>query len=711
MGGRKIGNVKGVEPETDKGKVMAKGAIRVEVNADTRKAAQQIKGLQKEVSGKVGGALQNVAQQAIGNSPLGSALTQITKLTGGGGLGLGLAGLGPAALGAGALKGLDDLAEQGREAAGVMEKLSTTLTTIDRNFGGQGDGVRDIAHELQLLSANGVNDVNSLAEAQKILTVALQGNQHQAVDMVKSFDDLAAGTGIQVQEWARMTAKVMESGVEYRELNRLAKQGLPIFQALGDAMGTTAEEAKAAAKDGAVSVEDWNKAISNLANNYKGLSSQLSSNTLAGAQATYDASRALEREPAAEAANARMIEHLNQLSEAIQADMEDPTRQSLIKAAGDLQGTIEVWEHTAKQALADLPQTLALSGIRLAEKVVGFDRASAVAKGMGDFPHLANNDASIDLFRMDKTGNQIEGILTELQGQAKQVRTALEKELTEEQRKEFTAAQERIDTAIAAVSEALKRTRAEEATTAQAAANAAEQTERREEIAKIYDKNREADVTLAQRVAEATGGAPAETAQGVLDAINSAMRATEEKAFKEQEISAEEMNQYRQLSSMRKQAVKDAEAEAKADKALAESREKAAKAAEEAAFNAKLAEDRQQISLKAAALKDVDVAQQDYNKITQELKNLQEDRALQLEEEAWGIYREKWRGLDVASYDRQEARLLKAQEAAAQKLDQQKKALETFDQRWNDARTNLNRFFSGAFTGNAVRVRGTAEAG
>ena len=67
-----------------------------------------------------------------------------------------------------------------------MENLSTTLATIDRNFGGKGEGVRGIAHELQLLAANGVNDVSSLAEAQKTLTVALQGNQRQAAGMVKS---------------------------------------------------------------------------------------------------------------------------------------------------------------------------------------------------------------------------------------------------------------------------------------------------------------------------------------------------------------------------------------------------------------------------------------------------------------------------------------------------------------------------------------------
>lgn len=682
---------------------MAKGKVRVEVSADTSKASKQIKGLQKEVSviSKMGGALRSVAQQTIGNSPLGSGLSQLSKFAGGGGLGL--AGLGPAALGAGALKGLSDIVEQGKEAAGVMENLSTTLATIDRNFGGKGEGVRGIAHELQLLAANGVNDVSSLAEAQKILTVALQGNQRQAAGMVKSFDDLAAGTGIQVQEWARMTAKVMESGVEYRELNRLAKQGLPIFQALGDAMGTTAEEAKAAAKAGAVSVEDWNKAITNLAGNYAGLSAKLSSDTIKGAQATYDASRALEREPAAEAANARMIEHLNQLSETIQADLDDPTRQSLIKAAGDLQGVIEVWEHTAKQALSDLPQTLALAGIQLAEKVVGFDRAGAVAKGMGDLPNLANNSASIDLFRMGKTGNEIEGIITELQGQAKQAARALEGELTDAQRREFTAAQERITTALAAATEALNRTRSEET----AAANAEASAERRAEVVGMYDKAQADGMTLAQRVAEATGGKPAETAQGVLDAINAAMRATEEKAFKEQEISAEEVALYKQLSSMRKQAVKDAEAAAKADNALADARKKAA----DEALNAKMAESRTQVAARANAIRDVNVAQQDYNKIIQELADLRESRAVQLAEEEHGIYRQKWRDLGMASYDTKEAKLLEAQKAAAQKLDQQKKALETFDQRWESARNGLNRFINGAFNGTALRVQGTAAAG
>lgn len=55
-------------------------------------------------------------------------------------------------------------------------------------------------------------------------------------------------------------------------------------------MGVAAEQAEAMAHAGMVSAEDWVKAIQNLRENYRGLSQEMSSKTLQGAESTYAAS-------------------------------------------------------------------------------------------------------------------------------------------------------------------------------------------------------------------------------------------------------------------------------------------------------------------------------------------------------------------------------------------------------------------------------------
>lgn len=76
--------------------------------------------------------------------------------------------------------------------------MNVTLTQLSRNFGGTGAGVKEVTRELQLMSANGVNSMDSLSNAMSVLTVATKGNVVQASDLVKSFDSLSAGTGVQI---------------------------------------------------------------------------------------------------------------------------------------------------------------------------------------------------------------------------------------------------------------------------------------------------------------------------------------------------------------------------------------------------------------------------------------------------------------------------------------------------------------------------------
>lgn len=268
---------------------MAKGVISVEIDASTKKASSKIKQLQNELHGSKAIGEIGTSLKDVGLGEIGGGFGALSKL------GTALAGPVGAVAAVGAIvKGFGDLAERGQEAAQTAEVLGVKLTTLNRNFGGTGAGIKEITRDLQLMSANGVNSMEDITSAMQTLTVATKGDVAQAGELVKSFDDIAAGTGMTVSGLAEMTAKIMENGVEQRDLNKLARQGIPIYDALGSAMGITADEAKAAAAEGKVGIEEWNKAVKELGKNYEGLSAAMSSQTLEGARSTYSAMRSME---------------------------------------------------------------------------------------------------------------------------------------------------------------------------------------------------------------------------------------------------------------------------------------------------------------------------------------------------------------------------------------------------------------------------------
>lgn len=154
--------------------------------------------------------------------------------------------------------------------------------------------------------------------------------------MIRVFDDLAAGTGIAVDDWAGMAAEVSNTGVSIKDLTKLSNKGIPIYQALGEAMGTTAEEAEALAKAGTLGAEDWYAAIDKLSERYKGLSKELSSNTLQGAMDTFDASKKLMNESAAAGYSDSRIEGLNELSDTMQAFAKNPEWEATTEMLGNL---------------------------------------------------------------------------------------------------------------------------------------------------------------------------------------------------------------------------------------------------------------------------------------------------------------------------------------------------------------------------------------
>lgn len=219
-----------------------------------------------------------------------------------------------------------------------------TMQNLQRNIGGSGVGdFGAFGKELQFMSANGVNPFEDLASGLQQLTLAYGGNTSKAMEMIRVFDDLAAGTGVQVSDWASMASEVENTGVSIKDLTRLSNKGIPIYQALGKAMKTTAEEAEGMAKAGMVSSEDWVAAIKELRENYRGLSQEMSSKTLEGAQSTFESSSKLKYQGAAEGYNKERIEGLNELSDRMQGFAKDPVWQETIGVIGSLRAAGENW--------------------------------------------------------------------------------------------------------------------------------------------------------------------------------------------------------------------------------------------------------------------------------------------------------------------------------------------------------------------------------
>lgn len=395
---------------------MAKNTIQIDVQASTKKASAELKKLQSQAD-----AMGKLKSFGSGLQGITGSLPGIDSLTGLMKGGLGGAAVGGASIGLFA-KGLGDIASRGQEAAQTAEKLNTSLTKLSRNFGGTGAGVQAVTKELQLMSANGVNSMEDITAAMQTLAVATKGDIVRAGELVKSFDDIAAGTGMTIAGMAEMTAKIMETGVEQRDLNKLARQGIPIYEALGSAMGITADEAKSVAKEGKLGIDEWNKAVDELGKKYAGLSAAMSSQTLQGAQNTYAAMRSMQNQSAAEARNQEMINGLNKLSAAMEEYLNDPDKQARLQMEGKLAGSIDLLTMRLKEFATDLPATFASMMVGVGDLLVpgaAANRRKYLEESAAFLPNLAGDKANLESFNVGKTAADISGLLKETEAALK----------------------------------------------------------------------------------------------------------------------------------------------------------------------------------------------------------------------------------------------------------------------------------------------------
>lgn len=666
---------------------MAKGVISVEVEANTKKASNKIKQLQSELQGSK--AIKGVGNslKTLGLDTIGGGLGKLGDLTG-----LMKGGLGGAAAGAAGIalfaKGLGDIADRGQDAAQTAEKMNTALTQLSRNFGGTGAGVQAVTKELQLMSANGVNSMEDITAAMQTLTVATKGDVVQAGEMVKSYNDIAAGTGMTVSAIAEMTAKIMETGVEQRDLNKLARQGIPIYEALGSAMGVTADEAKSAAKEGKLGIEEWSKAVDELGKKYAGLSAAISSQTLEGAQATYQAMRSMQNQPAAESRNQEMINGLNKLSAAMEESLNDPDKQARLQMEGKLAGSIDLLTMQIKEFATDLPATFAHAMIGIGDLLVpgaAESRRKYLEESAAFLPNLAGDQRNLEAFNVGKTAADISGLLKETEAALKM--------FPENARLLEQASNLQMALAMKQEEEAKAKAEADKAEAEEAAVKAGK------DAAEAYSKMLLEEAKKsgnAEEMLKAYFGE--DTLKGTVEEYIAGIKPLEN-MLKSGVGTQEMIEKLTFLKSVQEAYNKQLAKEADAKKRAAE---------ESAKFEQDL--EKQKLEGKASIGRDITKEQENLNSITAQLQQLQTARSIVRGEEAHGIYREKWGSLNVSEMESKEAELIKKQQESNQKLAELKDAYDKYDQKWATARQKTEAM-ADKITQGVVRVKGTALAG
>lgn len=228
----------------------------------------------------------------------------------------------------------NNMINNGRQAQSQREQLNASLGQMQFNMSGTRD-VSALTDNIMKMSISGVNSVQDLNAATSALMMSFEGNTDKVQEFLPLIDDLAAATGVTATQMGEMIARVNEAGVaESRVINSLSTKGIPIYRALGEAMGVTTQEAKRMAKEGTISAATFEKALQSLGKTVKGTSAALSSMTLEGAQNSFDAAESLAYASATEAADRSRIEMLNRLTDETMEEVENIALQQLRAAAG-----------------------------------------------------------------------------------------------------------------------------------------------------------------------------------------------------------------------------------------------------------------------------------------------------------------------------------------------------------------------------------------
>ena len=203
---------------------------------------------------------------SLDNSQFQSGINNIEKQTSS--LGSSMKKLGGVIAGAFATKAVLDfgkkVASVGMEYNALRETSQTTWTTL---LGSQEEAIHQL-DRIEKFAASTPFTQMGVDQMAKYLHNA--GYEGEAVfDQLTKIGNMGSAFGVQEDSLVEMTrqfSQVQQAGVAYTEdLNILADRGIPIYQALADATGSTVAEVKKMASEGKITAEVYNAAIDSMA--------------------------------------------------------------------------------------------------------------------------------------------------------------------------------------------------------------------------------------------------------------------------------------------------------------------------------------------------------------------------------------------------------------------------------------------------------------
>lgn len=143
------------------------------------------------------------------------------------------------------------------KASADLEKLEVSFISLT----GGAEQAAAMMQNLNAFTARTPFQIENVANAARQL-IASGTEVSQVNDQLQFLGDIAATSGVSIEEIAAIFAKVNAKGkVELENLNQLAERGIPIFKALSDATGLPADKLGA----GAVSVQQFNETLQQFA--------------------------------------------------------------------------------------------------------------------------------------------------------------------------------------------------------------------------------------------------------------------------------------------------------------------------------------------------------------------------------------------------------------------------------------------------------------
>ena len=203
---------------------------------------------------------------SLDNSQFQSGINNIEKQTSS--LGASMKKLGGIVAGAFATKAVLDfgkkVASVGMEYNALKETSQTTWTTL---LGSQEEAIAQLERIEQFAAKTPFTQMGVDQMAKYLHNAGYEGEA--VFDQLTKIGNMGSAFGVQEDSLVEMTrqfSQVQQAGVAYTEdLNILADRGIPIYQALADATGSTVAEVKKMASEGKITAEVYNAAIDSMA--------------------------------------------------------------------------------------------------------------------------------------------------------------------------------------------------------------------------------------------------------------------------------------------------------------------------------------------------------------------------------------------------------------------------------------------------------------